>query len=269
MSLTRTLWDSFTGVSLARRQDITFIPGQCYDDCNDTALGVQQDSKNSSICEANSPFQQALGLCRECINAFAKDDNSTSCGDNGWDSVRSTFQRFLNLCEGSTNTTDAQKVVELLSSKSVLDCSLAQLTGTGTGTETTTSALTTTTTSESPGMITITAIPSNSASSSLNAEVIAPSVVVPVMVVIAAIIAAALFMRRRRRRRQKQTPGDDAAIDSDNKSGFFGKLELPADSFRPELEGANPAEMRVANPGVIAELPAREVVGSELDARTS
>ena len=88
--------------------------------------------------------------------------------------------------------------------------------------------------------------------------------VVPVVVVIVAVVVGAIFLRRRRRSKRAQTDSAVAAAEDEYK----GKPELHADEFRPELEDNRIVELDIVKPTQrdAAELPAREVVGSEMDA---
>lgn len=95
-----------------------------------------------------------------------------------------------------------------------------------------------------------------------NTKVIVPAVVVPVVVCLIAAAAVIWALMRRRRRRQMQQ-------DNGFSDGFDGKAQLHADEFRPELEAVTPAKEKSTDPDehrVVAELPARELVGSEMDA---
>jgi flagellar basal body-associated protein FliL len=94
-------------------------------------------------------------------------------------------------------------------------------------------------------------------------KIIVPAVVVPVVVLlVVAVIAAWAFMHRRQRQQQEvdssTTPGNN----------YEGKAQLHADPFRPELDAVATVKGKALSPNEseVAELPARELVGSEMDA---
>lgn len=97
------------------------------------------------------------------------------------------------------------------------------------------------------------------------AGIIAPAVVVPVVVLAVIILILVVFVRRRlvrRRQTQKSTP----MAASNQKE----KPQLHSDEVRPELEGIKVPTLwdnTFQNVNhVIGEMPANEVVGSEMDA---
>lgn len=196
---------------------------------------------------------------------------TTKSGNASDDLIPAGFDQFIDYCASQGNGTDqidAVAVNTLLASYSSLVASQSALedalSSRGYNLSTTTDTPTTTTPETRP---TLTA--SQTAGSgtdgpdtnSPNTKVIVPAVVVPVVCLIAAAAVIWALMRRRRRRQMQQNNGDT--------DGFDGKAQLHADEFRPELEAVTIAKEKSTDPdenSVVAELPAREPVGNEMDA---
>ncbi|KKA22718.1 hypothetical protein T310_3261 [Rasamsonia emersonii CBS 393.64] len=98
-----------------------------------------------------------------------------------------------------------------------------------------------------------------------NARIVAPAVAVPVTVVTLVILAITITIRRRKRRKTKSAAAVEPPL----------KPELHADDFGPELDATTAPSAKGAailpfsdhqGPPDIAELPAREIPASEMDA---
>ncbi|KAF9890736.1 hypothetical protein FE257_005602 [Aspergillus nanangensis] len=276
MRFPKDLWDSFTGVAAVQRRQQTStesIPAVCFSSCNDAALEVQSAGKTPAICASNSAFQKLLKTCETCI---AQNGNSTS-SDNA---LSPSFAQYLNYCADENNDSPAASIRSLLSSKSSLaaeassvDAQIASLNGSSSVASTsasTTVSENATSATQTPNRITVYATGSNTSppgggggGDSPRVSVIVPAVVVPVIVVLVVVVGALLFLRRRRRSKQEQTRHVDGGEEE-----YKGKPELPADPFRPELEANDTAELSTVKPteSEVAELPAREPVGNEMEA---
>lgn len=212
-----------------------------------------------------------MDQCTNCIK------EATKSGTASEDLIPPEFTQWINYCasEGDgTDQIDAAQVSTLLASYSSLVASQSAieeaLSSKGYDLSTTTTDMPTTTT---PGQRATPTVSETAASTpdadmdgsdtnSPNTKVIVPAVVVPVAVCLIAAAAVIWALMRRRRRRQMQQ-------DSGFPDGFDGKAQLHADEFRPELEAVTPAKEKSTDPDehrVVAELPARELVGSEMDA---
>jgi hypothetical protein len=73
------------------------------------------------------------------------------------------------------------------------------------------------------------------------------------------LISLSLFLYHRRRRRRLAAAAVDV-LPGEKKDNLFNKPQLHADSLPPE----KPIELSAGDPQPVAELPAREVVGSEM-----
>lgn len=99
---TKSFWDLL--VSRNAKRDISDIPGQCYNDCNEAALMPQSLGKTPELCESDS-FTAELGLCKTCISNNADSDSDDQYSQR----MLPTFAQYLNYCSGlattSTSTT--------------------------------------------------------------------------------------------------------------------------------------------------------------------
>ncbi|KAL3481074.1 hypothetical protein BJX99DRAFT_254052 [Aspergillus californicus] len=246
------------------------LPGQCYDDCNTAGL------------ESNLTPETCVSFydnCVSCAERFANSDDP----DSGQSAVvipgLSPVSVYCANETNSTNTVDLNSLLSswssLLETQSALQESLGSLgynpssfatmtmtTDDGVGTVSpppTTSAPSTASATDSASQNDST---SNSPGSP-NVKVIVPAVVVPIVVllVVVAVVAWALM-----RRRQKRQTAMGAASGEDHE----GKAQLHGDGFRPELDANATTKKKTTlsalNSHAIAELPAREPVGGEMDA---
>lgn len=238
---------------------------------DEAAIEPQTLGKTPELCASNSTFQVALANCEECVAG----SNQTS---NVGQQLNPTFAQWLNFCATQNDDSPAATLETLLSSKSSIaaaessiDARIASLQGNSSIAST--SATTTlsgdaTSATQPPNQITVYATSSNTippSSDSPRVSVIVPAVVVPVVVVIVAVVVGAVFLRRRRRSKRAHIGSVVVAAEDEYK----GKPELHADEFRPELEDNRTVELDTVKPTQreAAELPAREVVGSEMDAK--
>lgn len=236
------------------------------------ATKAQSTGKTPELCASNSTFQVALANCQDCVSA---DSNQTSSADQ---QLSPTFAQWLNFCATENDDSPAASLESLLSSKSSIaaaessiDARIASLQGNNSIAST--SATTTlsgdaTSATQPPNQITVYATSSSTnppSGDSPRVSVIVPAVVAPVVVVIVAAVVGAVYLRRRRRSKRAQMGSAVVAAEEECK----GKPELHADEFRPELEDNRTVELDVVKPTQreAAELPAREVVGSEMDAK--
>lgn len=90
-------------------------------------------------------------------------------------------------------------------------------------------------------------------------QVLAPAIMVPTVAAIIGIIGCIFFYRRWRR--SKQRPVSPPEYEE-------GKVQLHADEFRPELDVRAIDPELADSQRVMAELPARELVGSEMAVHT-
>lgn len=99
---TKSFWDLLVGRNAKR--DISDIPGQCYNDCNEASLMPQSLGKTPELCESDS-FTAELGLCKTCISNNADSDSDDQYSQR----MLPTFAQYLNYCSGlattSTSTT--------------------------------------------------------------------------------------------------------------------------------------------------------------------
>jgi len=99
-----TKWSWGLLVGRNSKRDISDIPGQCYNDCNEASLMPQSLGKTPELCESDS-FTAELGLCKTCINNNADSDSDDQYSQR----MLPTFAQYLNYCSGlemtSTSTT--------------------------------------------------------------------------------------------------------------------------------------------------------------------
>ncbi|KAL4968100.1 uncharacterized protein BDV14DRAFT_197330 [Aspergillus stella-maris] len=249
-------------VNLFRRQES--FPDVCYDECNAAGLEASFTGLTPALCENGSNFRVLYDQCVLCVRRFTT--NSTSEQSN--EAVIPDFQRYLDYCETQNNETQLVDVNALLSSwsshataQTAIEESLSSAGYNITTTTTSSLNVTSPTTSSPDATATDSRISQANSSSPPNVEVIVPAVVVPVVTVsIGLVIAAFFFLRLRRKRRM-------ALLREGNKGpDYEGKAQLHADSLRPELDGMAVTESELSGTAQLAELPAREPVGSEMDA---
>ncbi|OKO95843.1 hypothetical protein PENSUB_10864 [Penicillium subrubescens] len=230
----REVWDVFTGLNAVRRDSPSDISEACYNGCNCIAKSSASTSSSASL---------------------------------NW---LSSFKQFLNFCQeqdtgGKNNTViaDVSKIVSLLEEKSLVDAQLSSfgfMDSTTISSVTATSMKTTSTTQSPPRTIT-----SSSTSSPIkngsgpSAQVLAPAITVPTVAAIIGFISCIFFYLRWRR--SKQQPVSPPEYEE-------GKAQLHADEFRPELDGRAINPELADSQRVMAELPARELVGSEMAGHT-
>ncbi|KAL5050839.1 hypothetical protein BDW71DRAFT_203557 [Aspergillus fruticulosus] len=248
------------------------------------AVEAQSTGKSPALCAADSPFMDKYDQCTLCVERYPTDTTNDTIPAPVPDVIASSFSEFLEYCESLDNNTDIIDVNSLLASWSSLAItqSAIQETLSSLGyTNFSTTATTMETAADASGLETAgTATPT---ATSVNGDgevengngdettpgsagppvgVIAPAVVVPVVVCLVAAVIAWMFMRRRRKRWEIEK----AAATGD---GFDGKAQLHADAFRPELDGLGTAKKNVLSVDEdedgLAELPAREPVGAEMD----
>lgn len=238
---------------------------------DDAYIEAQSVGKTPDLCDQDSTFSTLVDQCTDCIKEATESGNASS------DLVPPEFNQFINYCASEGNGTDQINAVEvstlllsyssLVASQSSLEAALSSK---GYNVSTTTTDMSTTTTPESRFTVTVAQTATSSPdigtnrpdTNSSNTKVIVPAVVVPVVFCLAAAAVMWALIRRRRRRMQQ----DNADTDE-----FDGKAQLHADEFRPELEAEamTTAKEKSTDPdrnSVVAELPARELVGSEMDA---
>ncbi|OJI98002.1 hypothetical protein ASPVEDRAFT_440636 [Aspergillus versicolor CBS 583.65] len=255
-----------------RRQDSdteSSVPSICYSTCNEAAVEAQQVGKEPALCDQDSTFSTLVDQCTECIKEGTKSGTASS------DLVPPEFNQFIDYCASQGNGTDQINAAEVstllvayssaVASQSSLEAALSSK---GYNFTTTRMDLSSTT-PETRLTLTVSQTATGSPdgtdgpdTNSPNTKVIVPAVVVPVIFCLAAAAVIWALMRRRRRRMQ-QNKGDTDVFD--------GKAQLHADEFRPELEAEamTTAKEKSTDPdrnSVVAELPARELVGSEMDA---
>ncbi|KAL2829426.1 hypothetical protein BDW59DRAFT_35739 [Aspergillus cavernicola] len=285
----RSLLDFFTGH--VRRQEgsnagtssgsdtESSVPSVCFDDCNNAAMEAQFVGRSASLCTPNSNFMNLYTHCISCIQENIN-TNDTASGLPAGDTVP-LLNQFIEYCDSLGNDTDIPEINSLLASwsalsqtQSALQESLASLGYNLTSSTVTISStdIDRTTTTSPPPTSTLPSTASatdrdsqaetgSESSSSPDTKVIVPAVVVPIVVLlIAAVVAAWAFMDRRNKRRKAR----EELLDD----GGETKAQLHADSFRPELEAIVTTKKGTdsSNEGEIAELPAREPVGSEMPA---
>ncbi|KAL4782608.1 hypothetical protein BJX76DRAFT_287310 [Aspergillus varians] len=248
---------------------------------DDASLLAQDTGLNPSLCATGSEFMQAYLTCVNCLEDTLS-TNETSGGRPAGNQI-SNLNQIIGYCGGEESGTDTGGALDinsllsswsaLASTQSAIQATLSSLgynfstTPTGTGTRTGTGVASTTLLGTATATATATATggtDTGSDSSNSNVKVIVPAVVVPVVVVlIAAVVAAWVFMRRRQRRQGMEQNGV-------GKEEYEGKAQLHADSFRPELDSAMLVKATSTDRiDGVAELPAREPVGSEMDATTT
>lgn len=153
---------------------------------------------------------------------------------------------------------DVSKIVSLLEEKSSVDTQLSSL-GFTDSTATSvavTSSMSTTSTQPPPRIITSSSTTSpNNNGSGPSAQVLAPAITVPTVAALIGIFSCIFFYLRWRR--SKQQPVSPPEYEE-------GKAQLHADEFRPELDGRAIDPELADSQRVMAELPARELVGSEM-----
>jgi hypothetical protein len=226
--------------------------------------------------------------CTTCIERFIAADNGTASQQD----LGPTFQQWINYCDSVqiNNSTQEVDINALLSSwsslaatQSALQQSLSSLGYDFSTTATTTEGNLVTNTAATLGgdsTLTPTASPADAAagnrdgnrtnpgdgSESLDVGVVVSAVVVPVVALsLVMVLVSCVLMRRRRRRRIEAQQRQGILASSD---GYEGKAQLHSDPFRPELDGrgiVNEVASTSRETSVMAELPAREPVGGEMD----
>ncbi|CBF84379.1 hypothetical protein AN9056.2 [Aspergillus nidulans FGSC A4] len=264
------------------------IPNVCYETCNGAFLEAAGRGKMAAICADGSTFSDLVDQCRQCIELFVNSPSSNSTASASSGSTTAELNEFIAYCDeqgggsGNSNVTLVKEIDSLLasysslsSSQSQLQASLSSLGYTGDFPELTSATATGDVTASSTSMVGPTAtaggedrsfsneggtgtedLPSSDTS---DINIIAPAVIVPVFALLVGSVLAWALIRRRRKRQGTEEIG--AAGDS-----FDDKAQLHADEFRPELDGLAIAKKRLVNMDEdLAELPAREPIGAELD----
>ncbi|KAL2870123.1 uncharacterized protein BJX67DRAFT_378661 [Aspergillus lucknowensis] len=265
---------------LARRQTGSGeVPAVCFDDCNNAVLEAQNVGRVPELCAPDSTFTILREECASCITSQISNDNSSD-GQSETDTLPPDFDQYIDYCESESDNPDSPDIVSLLESWSSLAATqsaiqetlsslgynfLTTSTDVSTGTTSTTLPTTSTTllpTASATGNPTESPNANSQSSTSPDIGVIVPAVVVPVVFVsLIAVFAAIFFLRRRRRQTALER-------ERGRKSDYEGKAQLHADAFRPELDAVDavkkiyPSELAQNE---VAELPAREPVGSEMD----
>ncbi|PLB36075.1 uncharacterized protein BDW47DRAFT_54930 [Aspergillus candidus] len=225
--------------------------------------------KNTSLCSADSDFQQLLKKCENCLTGRGND-----CPGALPDDFVPSIQHFVNYCNNATGSgsnddlkANALKIESLVKSNACLRSSVDDLRSyrshSSTGAP---PAATSARSSPLPP-----AAPSDGSAERLPgniARTVVPAVVVPVVVLLIGLaILAYMLWRWRQRLQAKQA---EVLEESAEAPEFGGKAQLPADPFRPELDGVDTAagkeEYKEMDSHEVAELPAREAVGVEMDA---
>ena len=238
---------------------------------DDASLEAEQVGKSPALCDQDSNFSSLLDQCTDCVR------EATESGTASNDLIPPELSQYIDYCASLGNNTDQIDAVEvstLLASYSSLVASQSAieeaLSSVGYNLSTNTTDMPTTTTPEPRATPTVSETAARSPDADMdkpdtnspNTKVVVPAVVVPVVVCLIAAAAVIWALMRRRRRQQMQQ-------DNGFPEGFDGKAQLHADEFRPELEAVTPAKEKSTDPDehrVVAELPARELVGSEMDA---
>ncbi|PLN82363.1 hypothetical protein BDW42DRAFT_166657 [Aspergillus taichungensis] len=267
----RRVWGSFTGIDQVRRDSpgTGSVPSKCFEVCNDAAVHGQSTGMDASMCSADSDFQQSLRKCEKCLTGRGND-----CSGALPDGLVPLVQQFVDYCNNATGPgsnddleANARKIESLVESNACLSSSLADLQSSlshaSTGAP---PAATSARSSSSPPAAPSDGSPQHPPGNNTRTGV--PAVVAPVVFVLAGFaILAYLFWRRRQRLRAKQMGVVEESAESPE---FGGKAQLPADPFRPELDGVDTAagkeEYKDLDTHEVAELPAREAVGVEMDA---
>ncbi|KAL4864488.1 hypothetical protein BDV12DRAFT_201098 [Aspergillus spectabilis] len=271
-----------TGDLIRRQSESSTLPAPCYDDCNSAYLEAQHTGKVPELCEPGSAFLSLYDVCATCISANL---NSTDADSTSPEEEIPDFAQWVGYCEDAgyetgngTSNGGADGINELLaswsslsSSQSALQASLSSLGFEFSSTASTTSSDgnvnddTSTTappqTSTAPETANETANQNGTEpSNSTDVGVIIPAVVVPVVVVFLIIAVVSWVVRRRRGKRRAAATLDDSYEGKAQLHGNSSRFELSADSIEYELDGDG---SRHGND--IAELPVREIVGSEMD----
>lgn len=93
----KSFWDLLVGQNAKR--DISDIPGQCYNDCNEASQMPQSLGKTPELCESDS-FTAELGLCKTCISNNADSDSDDQYSQR----MLPTFAQYLNYCSSLATT---------------------------------------------------------------------------------------------------------------------------------------------------------------------
>ncbi|KAL4734177.1 hypothetical protein BDV11DRAFT_175006 [Aspergillus similis] len=291
----RRIWRRQTNPS-STDSDLQVIPNACYEPCNSAFLEGQSTGYTPALCAVGSRFSDLVDQCRQCIERFVNSSSSNSTASAASNRTTSDFNEFIAYCSeqggnsGNGNNTDVAEVnnlaeinsllasySSLTSSESLLQVSLSSLGYTGdfpgSTSATATDDVTASTTSTLGSIATAGegnrdisnegrngSVAENLASSgSSNVSVVAPAVIVPVVALFAGAVLAWALLRRRRKRRGMEGIGPTG-------DGFNDKAQLHADEFRPELDGLAVAKKKVVIMDEdLAELPAREPVGTEMN----
>ncbi|KAK8043287.1 hypothetical protein PG993_005717 [Apiospora rasikravindrae] len=72
----------------------TTIPDPCWSTCNDAYLEAQRLGKGPQLCLADSPFQQTLSACRDCLQAHGSNTTVLASEPN--------FQQFIDSCSATS-----------------------------------------------------------------------------------------------------------------------------------------------------------------------
>ncbi|KAL2848414.1 hypothetical protein BJY01DRAFT_246426 [Aspergillus pseudoustus] len=269
MFLPREIGDLFTSIIRRQSTDSTSdsavenIPAQCFDVCNSAALEAQHENNNATLCAPNSTFLNLLDSCSRCIEQNVAAGNGTASPET----VAQDFQDWLGFC-GSDNGNIGSPVVAILAGYDFSTTATATITGDAQTNIAATpggSSSTLTPTGSPTDTATINGDGGGDGSGSPDIGVLVPAVVVPGVVVFVLLVGCAFMFRRRKQR--IQIPRHGALGD-----GYETKAQLHADPFRSELDGRGlvaEAPSRSDGASTIAELPARELVGSEMDSTSN
>lgn len=248
--------------------------------------------KNETLCDPKSPFQQSLSRCAVCI---LQHPNSSAAGNT----VAPQFQQFLDYCAtvAGTNATlvalaqsAVNKEASIMSQMSVLSASQSSLGGqlsllgyqpvttlpngdvstltTGTTLSRSSSSTAKVTSHKASPLVTTVLITPKASSTPTpipkphsNTGAIVEAVVLPVVAITLMCIAVFLLLRRRKiRNAEKENYMDE-------------KPQLHSDDLKPlhlELDSNQVWEMKAGSEQApkVVELPALEIVGSEMDAES-
>ncbi|KAJ5677554.1 uncharacterized protein N7477_003187 [Penicillium maclennaniae] len=81
------------------KEDVSNIPGVCYNDCNDAALEEQEMGKTPASCKIDSAFMVDLGNCKTCVAHYAMSPSTA------WSQILlPSFAQFLDYCSDQTTT---------------------------------------------------------------------------------------------------------------------------------------------------------------------
>ncbi|KAH8684490.1 hypothetical protein BGZ60DRAFT_166997 [Tricladium varicosporioides] len=260
-------------IGLVRRalglRDSTVVPAICYNSYN-AYIEAQKLGKSPALCAVNSTFQLNYANCTQCITA-----NSNSTVQSLQSYINPQFESIISFCTTSsvTNSSSSPEQQSLASSlasqASYFSSVLSQASSLGYLKPSTTTQLLTviqtpnTFTSAQISSPTQTSLPIVPAKPT-NKAWIAGAVIAPLLLLVAILFAAYYLWRRKR---TTMRGGQEAGVEEKKEGGLVDevyKAQLHGESMpRHELDADQTSERRV-----ISELPALEVVGSELDTKT-